>query len=129
MKMYQLMTSDGRSLAATLLLLLLAAAQVAGTPAAAAAGAACHNDFIALRSTCYQYVQDDGGPMVQPSPHCCATVRGIANATCVCDYFSSLDYINLDRVFYVAGQCAVAIPWSCGGELQAWIVGLVIMVR
>jgi hypothetical protein len=54
--------------------------------------------------------------MVQPSPHCCGTVRGIANATCVCDYFSSLDYINLDRVFYVAGQCAVAIPWSCGGE-------------
>ena len=54
MKMYQLMTSDGRSLAATLLLLLLAAAQVAGTPAAAAAGAACHNDLIALRSTCYR---------------------------------------------------------------------------
>jgi hypothetical protein len=43
-------------------------------------------------------------------------VRGIANATCVCDYFSSLDRINLDRVFYVAGQCHVAIPWSCGGE-------------
>ncbi|OEL37469.1 hypothetical protein BAE44_0001512, partial [Dichanthelium oligosanthes] len=77
-----------------LLLLLLAAAatDAAATPVAPAAGtAACHNDLVALRSTCYQYVQDDG-PRVHPSPHCCATVRGIANATCVCDYFSSLDY-------------------------------------
>jgi hypothetical protein len=115
--MYKLTTSSGsRSLAATLLLLLAAAAAaIAAAQAAPAAGTACHNDIVALRSTCYQYVQDDG-PMVQPSPHCCATVRGIANATCVCDYFSSLDRINLDRVFYVAGQCHVAIPWSCGGE-------------
>jgi len=106
--------SCSRSLAATLLLLLAGAAAVA-TPEAPTAGAACYNDIVALRSTCYRYVQDEG-PMVQPSPHCCATVRGIANATCVCDYLSSLDYINLDKVFYVAGQCAVAIPWFCGGE-------------
>lgn len=109
--------SASRSLAASLLFLLAsAAAAMATAQAAPAAGTACHNDIVSLRSTCYQYVQDHGGPMVQPSPHCCATVRGIANATCVCDYFSSLDNLNLDRVFYVAGQCGVAIPWSCGGE-------------
>ncbi|CAN6288505.1 unnamed protein product [Urochloa humidicola] len=114
--MYQLMSSSSRSLAA-MLLLLLAAAAAARPAARATAGEACNNDIVALRSTCYRYVQDDG-PMMQPSPHCCATVQGIANATCVCDYFSSLDYINLDKVFYVAGQCHVAIPWSCGDKNQ-----------
>ncbi|KAJ1295871.1 hypothetical protein BS78_01G256100 [Paspalum vaginatum] len=125
--MYQLSSGGNRrSLAAsaTLLLLLLAAAAAtadaaaaaAATLAAPAAGAAgCYNDIVALRSTCSQYVQDEG-PMVHPSPHCCATVRGIADATCVCDHLSSLDHINLDKVFYVAGQCGVAIPWYCGGQ-------------
>ena len=113
--MYHQLSSCSRGLAATLLLLLAAATAAAATPEAPTAGAACYNDIVALRSTCYRYVQDEG-PMVQPSPHCCATVRGIANATCVCDYLSSLDDINLDKVFYVAGQCAVSIPWFCGGE-------------
>ncbi|CAD6212341.1 unnamed protein product [Miscanthus lutarioriparius] len=109
---------------ATLLLLLSAAgaAEAAATPtppqaqaAAAAAGAACHNDIVALRTTCYDYVQE-GGRTLPPSSNCCATLISLTNVPCVCDYLGSDLDIDLDKVLYVCRSCGVAIPRGCGGQ-------------
>ena len=118
---------------ATLLLLLsaagaaaAAAAAAAATPTppqaaqAAAAGAACHNDIVALRTTCYDYVQE-GGRTLPPSSNCCATLIGLTNVPCVCDYLGSDLDIDLDKVFYVCRSCGVAIPRGCGGLVSSLI--------
>ncbi|XP_066316720.1 uncharacterized protein [Miscanthus floridulus] len=111
---------------ATLLLLLSAAgaAAAAATPrppqaqaSAAAAGAACHNDIVALRTTCYDYVQE-GGRTLPPSSNCCATLISLTNVPCVCDYLGSDLDIDLDKVLYVSRSCGVAIPRGCGGLKQ-----------
>jgi hypothetical protein len=110
----QQMSSPRRSLqAATLLLLAVAAA--AATVQAPAMDAACHNDIVALRNTCYDYVQE-GSPTMMPSPNCCATMIGVTNVRCVCDYLGSDMNVDLDKVFYVTRQCGVSIPRNCGGE-------------
>lgn len=104
--------------AATLLLLLSAAAAVTPTTppqAQAVAGAACHNDIVALRTTCYDYVQE-GGRTLPPSSNCCATLIGLTNVPCVCDYLGSDLDIDLDKVFYVCRNCGVAVPRGCGGD-------------
>lgn len=111
------------SLAATLLLLLLSAASAAAaapatttpTSQAQAAGAACHNDIVALRTTCYEYVQE-GGPRLPPSSNCCATLMGLTNVPCVCDYISADLDVDLDKVLYVVRHCGVTIPRACGGQ-------------
>lgn len=126
--MAQLVSACSTLLATATLLLLLsaagaaAAAAAAPTPpqaqaaaAAAAAGAACHNDIVALRTTCYDYVQE-GGRTLAPSSNCCATLISLTNVPCVCDYLGSDLDIDLDKVFYVCRSCGVAIPRGCGGE-------------
>jgi hypothetical protein len=107
-KMSQLI-SVSSSVAATLLLLLSAAAA-----AEAQAGAACHNDIVALRTTCYEYIQE-GGRAVPPSSNCCATLMGLTNVPCVCDYLGSDIDVDVDKVFYVGRHCGVSIPRTCGG--------------
>ncbi|CAN6283600.1 unnamed protein product [Urochloa humidicola] len=101
-------------LAATLLLLLSAAA--AAAPPQAQAGAACHNDIVALRTTCYEYVQE-GGRALPPSSNCCATLMGLTNVPYVCEYLGSDIDVDLDKVFYVGRHCGVAIPRGCGGQI------------
>ena len=117
---------------ATLLLLLSAAgaAEAAATPtppqaqaAAAAAGAACHNDIVALRTTCYDYVQE-GGRTLPPSSNCCATLISLTNVPCVCDYLGSDLDIDLDKVLYVCRSCGVAIPRGCGGQVSSLAASL-----
>jgi len=117
---------------ATLLLLLSAAgaAEAAATPtppqaqaAAAAAGAACHNDIVALRTTCYDYVQE-GGRTLPPSSNCCATLISLTNVPCVCDYLGSDLDIDLDKVSYVCRSCGVAIPRGCGGQVSSLAASL-----
>ncbi|OEL26433.1 hypothetical protein BAE44_0012547 [Dichanthelium oligosanthes] len=107
------LSSSRRSLqAATILLLPVIAA--AATIQAPAVDEACHNDIIALRSTCYEYVQE-GTPTLLPSPSCCATMIGVTNVRCVCNYLGSDINVDLDKVFYVIIQCGVTIPRNCGG--------------
>ncbi|KAG0549818.1 hypothetical protein BDA96_01G287200 [Sorghum bicolor] len=110
--MTHLVSASSTLLATTTLLLLLSAAAAQ----AAAAGAACHNDIVALRTTCYDYVQE-GGRTLPPSSNCCATLIGLTNVPCVCDYLGSDLDIDLDKVFYVCRSCGVAIPRGCGGLL------------
>ncbi|KAF0929080.1 hypothetical protein E2562_015194 [Oryza meyeriana var. granulata] len=113
------------SLAALLILLLAvftfttAPAAAAAAPAPAPAGSDCQNDIKGLTTTCYKFVERDG-PMLQPSPDCCATMKGV-NVPCVCSYLGSpgvRDNISLDKVFYVTKQCSIAIPGNCGGSMQ-----------
>jgi hypothetical protein len=129
--MTHLVSASSTLLATTTLLLLLsaagaAAAAAAATPTppqaaqAAAAGAACHNDIVALRTTCYDYVQE-GGRTLPPSSNCCATLIGLTNVPCVCDYLGSDLDIDLDKVFYVCRSCGVAIPRGCGGLVSSLI--------
>ncbi|CAN6324289.1 unnamed protein product [Urochloa humidicola] len=112
--MSQLMSPSRRSLQAVVTLLAVTAA-AAATVQAPAMDAACHNDIVALRSTCYEYVQE-GAPTLLPSPSCCATMIGVTNVRCVCDYLGSDMNVDLDKVFYVTRQCGVTIPRNCGGE-------------
>ncbi|KAJ1295872.1 hypothetical protein BS78_01G256200 [Paspalum vaginatum] len=104
---------------ATLLLLLLsaAAAAAASTPQAQP-GSACHNDIVALRTTCYNYVQE-GRPTMRPSSNCCATLMGLTNVPCVCDYLGSDIDVDLDKVLYVGRSCGVTIPRGCGDLKKA----------
>nr|CAB3495008.1 unnamed protein product [Digitaria exilis] len=107
------LVSARSSLVATLLLLLSVAA--AATPQATAA-TACHNDIVALRTTCYEYVQE-GGRTIPPSSNCCATLMGLTNVPCVCEYLGSDLDVDMDKVFYVGRHCGVAIPRGCGGQM------------
>ncbi|CAL4916100.1 unnamed protein product [Urochloa decumbens] len=104
------------SILAATLLLLLSAAATAATPQAQP-GAACHNDIVALRTTCYEYVQE-GGRALPPSSNCCATLMGLTNVPCVCEYLGSDLDVDLDKVFYVGRHCGVAIPRGCGAGGQ-----------
>ncbi|EEC66571.1 hypothetical protein OsI_32747 [Oryza sativa Indica Group] len=100
------------SLAALLIFLL-----AVFTTAAAAAGTECQNDVEVLKTTCYKFVEKDG-PKLQPSPDCCASIKGV-NVPCVCTYLGNpgvRDNISMDKVFYVTKQCGIAIPGNCGGE-------------
>ncbi|PAN47800.1 hypothetical protein PAHAL_9G281400 [Panicum hallii] len=121
--MPQLVSASSSLAATTLLLLLSAAAAAAAAPLQAQAGTACHNDIIALRTTCYEFVQE-GGRALPPSSNCCATLMGLTNVPCVCDYLGSDFDVDLDKVFYVGRHCGVAIPRGCGGPIeQKGIVG------
>jgi len=130
--MAQLVSASSTLLATATLLLLLsaagAAAAAAATPTpplaqAAAAGAACHNDIVALRTTCYDYVQE-GGRTLPPSSNCCATLISLTNVPCVCDYLGSDLDIDLDKVLYVSRSCGVAIPRGCGGQVSSLAASL-----
>ncbi|XP_006662181.2 uncharacterized protein LOC102705011 [Oryza brachyantha] len=110
------------SLGALLILLLVVlttSATEAAAPAPAAAGSDCQNDIGVLKTTCYNFVKKDG-PMLEPSPDCCTTMKGV-NVPCVCSYLGSpgvKDNISLDKVFYVAKQCGIPIPGNCGGSMK-----------
>uniref|UniRef100_A0A0D9XHT1 Bifunctional inhibitor/plant lipid transfer protein/seed storage helical domain-containing protein n=1 Tax=Leersia perrieri TaxID=77586 RepID=A0A0D9XHT1_9ORYZ len=113
---------NSASLAEMLILLAVitfTAAPAAASPAQAPAGSDCPNDITGLMTTCYKFVTKDG-PMLQPSPDCCAIMEEV-NVPCVCSYLGSpgvKDNISLDKVFYVTKQCGISIPGNCGGSMK-----------
>ncbi|XP_010447223.1 PREDICTED: uncharacterized protein LOC104729900 [Camelina sativa] len=77
----------------------------------------CGANLSGLMNECQRYVSSAGPNSPPPSRSCCALIRPI-DVPCACRYVSRdvTNYIDMDKVVYVARSCGKKIPsgYKCG---------------
>ncbi|KAJ1420636.1 Bifunctional inhibitor/plant lipid transfer protein/seed storage helical domain [Sesbania bispinosa] len=76
----------------------------------------CGGSLPALISQCSQFVQKPG-PMIPPSPGCCAELRHL-DIPCACKLVTKSveKYVSIPKVIFVARSCGLNLPpgMQCG---------------
>ena len=79
----------------------------------------CGANVSGLMNECQRYVSNAGPNSPPPSRSCCALIRPI-DVPCACRYVSRdvTNYIDMDKVVYVARSCGKKIPsgYKCGSK-------------
>lgn len=103
----------------TLVILAIALFMIGSDNVHVAKAQVCGANLSGLMNECQRYVSNAGPNSQPPSRSCCALIRPI-DVPCACRYVSRdvTNYIDMDKVVYVARSCGKKIPsgYKCGSK-------------
>ncbi|CAE6161541.1 unnamed protein product [Arabidopsis arenosa] len=107
----------GNGMIRTLVVLAIALFMIGSDNIHVATAQVCGANLSGLMNECQRYVNNAGPESPPPSRSCCALIRPI-DVPCACRYVSRdvTNYIDMDKVVYVARSCGKKIPsgYKCG---------------